>query len=130
MRFKRYCKTLKLQNDPDLIARYKEAHAMGKVWPEVLQEMKKVGILDMEIYIHGNTLFMIMEAVEDFDHEQAFKKLAGQPRQAEWERHMSQFQRAPVDSKADEKWQLMERVFEMDQRSAYAANAGQLKVSY
>jgi L-rhamnose mutarotase len=43
---------------------------------------------------------------------------------------MSQFQRAPVDSKADEKWQLMERVFEMDQRSAYAANAGQLKVSY
>jgi steroid 5-alpha reductase family enzyme len=46
---------------------------MGKVWPEVLQEMKKVGILDMEIYIHGNTLFMIMEAVEDFDHEQAFK---------------------------------------------------------
>jgi L-rhamnose mutarotase len=43
MRFKRYCKTLKLQNDPDLIARYKEAHAMGKVWPEVLQEMKKSG---------------------------------------------------------------------------------------
>jgi L-rhamnose mutarotase len=54
--------------------------------------MKEVGILDMEIYIHGNVLFMIMDTVAEFDHEKAFKELAKKPRQAEWEAHMSQFQ--------------------------------------
>jgi len=47
--FKRYCKTLKLENDPQLINEYIKVHAMGAAWPEVTEGMKKVGIIDMEI---------------------------------------------------------------------------------
>ena len=131
MSFKRYCKTLKLRSDdPELVARYTAAHGIGQIWPEVRQGMKEVGILDMEIYIHGTVLFMIMDTVADFDHENAFKALAEKPRQAEWEAHMAQFQDVDADSSADQKWSLMERIFELDQKDDYRAIDGQQKQAY
>ena len=33
--FKRYCKTMELRDDADLIAAYKLAHAKGNTWPEI-----------------------------------------------------------------------------------------------
>ena len=127
MKIKRYCKTLKLEGDPELIERYKKAHGIGQIWPEIRQGMKEVGILDMEIYIHENTLFMIMDTVVDFDHEKSMKELATKPRQSEWEAHMSQFQLTSADASADEKWQLMDRIFELDQKEVYKAIGGQEK---
>ena len=103
-KYKRYCKTLQLEDDSELIEKYKKAHGIGQIWPEIRQGMKEVGILDMEIYLHGNTLFMIMDTVADFDHEKAFKELGKKPRQGEWEAHMSQFQKNSADASADEKW--------------------------
>ena len=127
MKYKRYCKTLRLYDDSALIEKYKKAHGIGQVWPEISQGMKEVGIMDMEIYIHGNILFMIMDTVPGFDHEKAMKILATKPRQSEWEAHMSQFQKTTSDASADEKWQLMERIFELDQEKEYRAIDGQGK---
>jgi L-rhamnose mutarotase len=112
---KRFCKTLSLKNDPRLIEDYKKVHARGAAWPEITQGMKEVGILDMEIYIHGNQLFMIMETVAGFDHDKAMAELAAKPRQSEWEAYVSSFQQTSADATADEKWQLMERIFKMDE---------------
>ncbi len=112
--YKRYCKTLKLEDDPKLIEEYKKVHAPGAVWPEITQGMKEVGIVDMEIYIQGMQLFMIMDTVPDFDHDKAMKVLASKPRQAEWEAFVSRFQKTSAEASADEKWQLMERIFKLD----------------
>ena len=125
--FKRYCKVLTLRDDPELIKKYIEVHSPGKTWPEISQGMKEVGILDMEIYIHNTSLFMIMDTVPDFDHEKAMKELAGKPRQAEWEKYVSKFQNSGENASADEKWTLMERIYEMDQEKVYSAIEGQLK---
>ncbi|MCG6191384.1 L-rhamnose mutarotase [Maribellus maritimus] len=114
MNQKRFCKTLQLENDLKLIKAYKEVHAPGAVWPEITQGMKEVGILDMEIYIQGTQLFMIMDTVADFDHDKAMAELATKPRQSEWEAYVSQFQKTSETATADEKWQLMERIFKMD----------------
>lgn len=111
---KRYCKTLKLENDPKLIEEYKKVHAPGAVWPEITQGMREVGILDMEIYIYGNRLFMIMDTIPGFDHDKAMAELARKPRQSEWEAYVSRFQKTSENATADEKWQLMERIFKMD----------------
>ncbi len=111
---KRYCKTMELQNDPGLIEEYKKVHASGAVWPEITQGMREVGITDMEIYINGNRLFMIMETVADFDHDSAMEKLGRKPRQAEWEKYVSQFQNTSSDAAASDKWQLMERIYKLD----------------
>jgi len=111
--YKRYCKTLTLEDDPQFIAEYKQAHAAGAVWPEISRGMIEVGILDMEIYIVGTRLFMIMDTVPDFDHESAMAELATKPRQSEWEAAMARFQRTSSDASADEKWQLLERIYKL-----------------
>ena len=113
--FKRYCKTLNLVNDPEIINSYKLTHAPGKAWPEITQGMKDVGIVDMEIYLLGNTLFMIMDTVPEFDHERDMAKLAQMPRQAEWESYVSKFQQTDSEASADQKWQLMERIYKLDE---------------
>jgi L-rhamnose mutarotase len=112
--FKRFCKTLELKDDVDLIAAYKLAHAPENTWAEINQGMKDVGILDMEIYINHNKLFMIMDTVPDFDHDKAMNELATKPRQAEWEKNMARFQKTSENATADEKWQVIERIYKLD----------------
>ena len=106
---KRFCQTLQLINDNELISKYVDAHQ--HVWPEVIEGQREVGILDMQIYRKDCHLFMIMDTVDDFDFERDMARLATLPRQAEWEAYVSQFQGCSPDAPSAQKWQLMERIF-------------------
>ena len=106
---KRYCQTLELVEDEEMIRRYVEAHA--HVWPEVVAGQREVGIVDMQIYRRGRKLFMICDTVDEFDWERDMARLAKLPRQAEWEAYVAQFQGWKADARSDEKWQMMERIF-------------------
>ncbi|RZK63343.1 MAG: L-rhamnose mutarotase, partial [Pedobacter sp.] len=64
---KRYCFTLDLIDNDDLIAAYKQYHQ--SVWPEILQSIKSSGIDDMEIYLSGTRLFMVMDVNDSFTFE-------------------------------------------------------------
>lgn len=114
MEYKRYCKTLSLKEDAQLIEDYKRVHAAGAVWPEITTGMLEVGILDMEIYLLGTRLFMIMDTLPGFNHDIAMAELAKKPRQSEWEAYVSRFQQSSAEATADEKWQLMERIYKLD----------------
>ena len=127
--FKRYCKALVLKDDPERMETYREIHRPENMWPEITQGMRDVGILDMEIYRYGNVAFMIMDTVIDFDHESAMRKLATKPRQVEWEAYVSQFQETNRSSPAAGKWQLLERIYEMEQKEEYEPTEGQIKRS-
>ena len=102
---KRYCQTLDLKDDPELIS-------FDFDW-EILQGIRSVGILEMEIYILDNRLFMIVETPFDFDWDEAFARLATLPRQEEWETYMSIFQVARPGATSAEKWRMMERIFHL-----------------
>ena len=106
---KRYCQTLTLVDNEEMIQKYVEAHA--HVWPEIIEGQRQVGILDMQIYRKGRNLFMICDTVDEFDWERDMARLAGLPRQAEWEAYVAQFQGADANAKSSEKWKLMERIF-------------------
>ena len=108
---KRYCQTLDLKDDPALIAEYVDRHSEAKRWPEIVEGIRSVGILEMEIYLTGTRLFMIVETAADFDWDTAFARLATLPRQAEWEEYMSVFQVSKPDATSAEKWQLMDKIF-------------------
>lgn len=109
---KRYCQTLDLREDnPELIAEYRKTHSKGGVWPETLAAIREVGILEMEIYILGTRLFMIVETPLDFDWDTAMARMATMPRQKEWEAYMALFQHADAGASSAEKWQLMDRIF-------------------
>lgn len=77
---KRYCQTLELYNDSELIRAYVAEHQ--HVWPEIKAGIREVGILDMQIYIHEHTLFMIVDTVDEFDWIKDNERLAKLPRQA------------------------------------------------
>ncbi|MBO7098785.1 MAG: L-rhamnose mutarotase [Bacteroidaceae bacterium] len=106
---KRYCQTLTLVDNQEMIEKYIEAHA--HVWPEVIQGQREVGIVDMQIFRRERNLFMIMDTKDDFDFQRDMARLATLPRQAEWEAYVSQFQGCSANARSDEKWQLMERIF-------------------
>lgn len=110
---KRYCQTLDLKDDPKLIEEYIKRHGKEEHWPVIREGIREVGILEMEIYLLGNRLFMIVETPLDFDWNTAFSKLADLPRQAEWEEYMSIFQNAQKGAASNEKWQLMDRIFNL-----------------
>jgi L-rhamnose mutarotase len=108
---KRYCQTLDLKDDPELIREYIKRHSKVHQWPEIREGIRSVGILEMEIYHIGTRLFMIVETPPDFEWDSAFEKLAKLPRQSEWEEYMSIFQQADANATSSEKWKLMERIF-------------------
>ena len=110
---KRFCQTMDLRNDPQLIAEYVKRHSEQEVWKEIPAGIREVGILEMEIYLLGTRLFMILETPVDFNWDKAFARLATLPRQAEWEDYMAVFQLAEKGASSDEKWQLMERIFHL-----------------
>jgi len=110
---KRYCQTLDLKDNPELIEEYVKRHGKAEHWPVIREGIKEVGILEMEIYLLGNCLFMIVETPLDFEWEEAFARLETLPRQAEWEERMSIFQNVQKGATSNEKWQLMERIFNL-----------------
>ena len=108
---KRYCQTLDLKENPELIERYKYLHSSGASWKEIRAGIRQVGILEMEIYIIGSRLFMIVETPLDFNWDEAMGKLATLPRQQEWEGVVAEFQKCEPGATSSEKWRLMERMF-------------------
>jgi len=110
---KRYCQTLDLKDDPALIAEYVDRHSKAKRWPEIVEGIRSVGILEMEIYLIDTRLFMIVETAADFDWDTAFARLATLPRQAEWEEYMSVFQVSKPGASSAEKWRLMDKIFSL-----------------
>ena len=108
---KRYCQTLSLRDNPELIEAYRKAHSKEESWPEIRAGIREVGILEMEIYISGFQVFMIIETPLDFDWETAMNTLSHLPKQAEWEEYVSEFQECAPKSTSAEKWKLMERMF-------------------
>ena len=108
---KRYCRMMDLKLDDTLAREYVRRHAQGEVWPEILEGIRSVGILEMEIYLLGNRLFMIVDVPVDFEWDSAMERLATLPRQQEWEDFMAIFQQCNEGDKATDKWQMMDRIF-------------------
>jgi L-rhamnose mutarotase len=108
---RRFCLTLDLKDDPALIEEYKGYHQ--KVWPEIIRSIKESGIEDMEIYLRGTRMFMIMEVNERFSFEAKTKADLGNLKVQEWENLMWEFQKPLAGAKPGEKWLPMERVFKL-----------------
>ena len=109
---KRYCLTLDLKDDPALIAEYRRYHQ--KIWPEITSSIKESGIVDMEIYLLGTRMFMIMEVDEQFSFDTKAKADCENPKVREWEELMWKFQKPLPQAKAGEKWLVMERIFKLE----------------
>jgi L-rhamnose mutarotase len=105
---RRLVRALDLIDDVRIIADYCNRHAPGAVWPEVIAHIRATGVLEMEIWLVGNRLFMIMEVTDDFPRD-----VAEYSRVADWERLMSTFQRPLPGAQGDPKWIELTRIFSL-----------------
>lgn len=107
----RYCLTVDLKNDPQLIEEYENYHK--RIWPEITASIKDSGITNMEIYRFQNRLFMIMEVNESFSFDRKQMMDDQNPKVQEWEELMWNYQQALPGAKAGEKWKLMDKIFQL-----------------
>lgn len=115
---KSYAQTLELIDDPTRIAEY--VHYHRAVWPEVLRGLAAIGIRTMRIYLHGNRLFMYMEAPDSFNPARDYQAYANDPRTGEWDELMRTYQqRVPAADPADGRWwSEMTEVFNLQDQLA------------
>jgi L-rhamnose mutarotase len=101
-----------LKDDPQTIEIYKQHHR--RVWPEVLRSLRRAGIREMEIYLLGRRLVMVVET-DGHDFRRCFSlHVASHPRVAEWEALMKSMQEPPPGGATGEWWAQMEPVFRLD----------------
>lgn len=108
---KKYYFTLNLKNDPRLIEQYIRHHQ--NVWPEIKESIVSSGITAMEIYHVETRLFMIMEVEERFSLQSKAQSDGSNARVQEWERLMDTYQEPLPFAKPNEKWVLMEKIFDL-----------------
>jgi len=109
----RHCFALDLKDDAKLIEEYKQYHSPEGVWPEVLASIKGAGIEALEIYLIGNRLFMVMDVNDSFSFETKQAADLNNPKVVAWEQLMWKFQQQLPWEKGDEKWLLMEKIFNL-----------------
>jgi L-rhamnose mutarotase len=107
----RYCFALDLKDDPALIAEYKKIHEAE--WPEILESIRGSLCADMEIYLLGTRMFLILDAAPGFSLEAKSAADAADPKVQEWEAFMWKFQQALPTAKPGEKWMRMEKIFDL-----------------
>lgn len=112
MKTKRHCLALDLVDDPKLIAQYKSYHQ--KVWVAIEKSITDAGVDRLEIYCTGNRLFMILEVNDDFSFEKKVAMDAQNPKVQEWEQLMWRYQKAIPTAQKNEKWVLMEKIYQLN----------------
>jgi len=108
----RYCQILDLKDNEELIEEYKRYHD-EKIWPEIVAGLKSVGICDMEIYLAGNRLVMIVETPVGFDFNSKMERLGANQKQMEWEEFMWRFQQKLPWISDNTKWVQTTRIFSL-----------------
>ncbi|MBE7171247.1 MAG: L-rhamnose mutarotase [Williamsia sp.] len=108
---KRFCLALDLVDDPVLIAEYEQHHQA--IWPEIKDSILNAGITDMQIYRSGNRLFMIMETDDAFSFEKKAAMDESNSKVQEWEQLMWKYQQALPQARPNEKWILMDKIFQL-----------------
>lgn len=111
----RYCLALDLKDDPESIRNYIKYHDKDNFRSEITESIKAAGVVDMQIYLTGNRLFMIMEVDETFDFGRKAEMDADNPAVQDWEDFVSRFQQRLPWAKEGEKWVLMEQIYSLDQ---------------
>lgn len=108
---KKYCFALDLINDSKLISEYKTYHE--KIWPEITESIQSAGIENLDIFLTGNRLFMIMEVNESFSFDKKSQLDKENPIVQKWESLMWKYQQALPWAKENEKWILMDQIYKL-----------------
>ena len=99
----------KLRIKADAVEEYDREHE--RVWPELLQRLKAVGISDYSIFRRGQDLVLALR-VDDF--ERAWDELDRDPVNQRWQEFMSRLFESVPDKSPGERFAMMREVFYLE----------------
>ena len=109
-----------LRDDPAAVDAYRTHHQ--RVWPEVVESLRRAGVEAMEIHLLGRTAVMTVEVADGLDIHRVFAAhQASNPRVAEWEGLMKSLQEPSLDAGPGEWWARMETVFRLPDKTPAVA---------
>ena len=104
--------TVDLKDDDAAIESYTAHHR--RVWPEVLAGLREAGIRDMDIYLLGRRLVMVVES-EGPDFRRCFAAyFASHPKVTEWETLMRSILTPVPGAAPGDWWAPMDPVFSLE----------------
>ena len=112
----RRCFALDLKDDAAKIESYKHWHRPGGPPAEVTHSLRAAGIAELDIYLVGNRLFMVMDADPREPSEAKSTDDSDDPHVQAWEALMSELQQElpfPKKECSAGKWQLMEHIYSL-----------------
>ncbi|MGH8294024.1 MAG: L-rhamnose mutarotase [Steroidobacteraceae bacterium] len=115
---RRFCFALDLADSPDSIERYKWWHRPGGPPEAVIRSLRVADIRELEIWLCGSRLFMVLEAGPDYDPAVKAARDAQDPDVIAWERLMWEFQKPLPGATRGEKWLAAERIYALSQQPA------------
>jgi L-rhamnose mutarotase len=99
----------KLRIRREAVEEYEREHQ--RVWPELLQKLKEVGVSDYSIFRRGQDLFLTLR-VNNFD--QAWEDLDRDPVNQRWQALMSNLFEPVLDQQPGERFAMMKEVFYLE----------------
>jgi len=99
----------KLRIRAEAIEIYDREHQ--RVWPELLQRLKDVGVSDYSIFRRGQDLFLTLR-VNDF--EKAWDELDRDPVNRRWQEFMNSLFEPVLDQQPGERFAMMKEIFYME----------------
>ena len=99
----------KLRIKPDAIEEYEVEHR--RVWPELLDKLKSVGISDYSIFRRGQDLTLVLRC-DDF--EKAWDELDRDPVNQRWQVFMSRLFEPVSDQEPGERFAMLKEVFYLE----------------
>lgn len=110
----RRCFAVDLVDDPAMIARYRAWHAPGGPPAAVTAAIRADGVTDLQIWMVGDRMMMIMEQDSAIAVDPALKaeRDAANPDVVAWDGMMHSFQR-PLPFAPETTWVEMERIYSL-----------------
>lgn len=111
----RYCFALDLKADSQKIAEYVNWHKPENARPAITESIRRSGIENMEIYLTGNRLLMVVEVDEHFSAEKKAAADNENPEVIAWEELMNNYQQPLPWAASGEKWVKMDLIYSLPQ---------------
>jgi L-rhamnose mutarotase len=113
----RRCFAVDLHSDPEQIARYRQWHAAGSPPQAVTAAIRADGVEELEIWLVGDRMFMILEQDEQAaaDPEAKRARDLANPDVVAWDALMRTFQKS-LPFAPGETWVEMERIYALSEQ--------------
>lgn len=115
---RRFCFALDLRDDPELIERYKWWHRPGGPPEAVTRSLLAADIRELEIWLCGSRLLMVLEAGPSYDPAVKAARDAQDPDVLAWEQLMWEFQQPLPGAACGQKWLAAQRIYALSEQPA------------